>query len=112
MYYIEKHIEVSFAHQLDLPYESRCTTLHGHNAMITIFCKSEKLNAEGMVVDFQHVKRIVKKNMDHCNLSETLPFQPTAENIAYWLCTQIPCCYKVVVQESEGNIAIYEKDEL
>ena len=35
---------------------------------------------------------------------------PTAENIARWVCKQIPQCYKVEVQESEGNIVIYEKD--
>ena len=33
-----------------------------------------------------------------------------AENIARWVCKQIPQCYKVEVQESEGNIVIYEKD--
>ena len=26
------------------------------------------------------------------------------------VCKQIPQCYKVEVQESEGNIVIYEKD--
>jgi 6-pyruvoyltetrahydropterin/6-carboxytetrahydropterin synthase len=36
---------------------------------------------------------------------------PTAENIARWVSEQIPHCYKVSVQESEGNIAIYEKDD-
>ncbi len=41
-----------------------------------------------------------------------LPYRskPTAENIARWVCKQIPQCYKVEVQESEGNIVIYEKD--
>jgi 6-pyruvoyltetrahydropterin/6-carboxytetrahydropterin synthase len=32
------------------------------------------------------------------------------QNIARWVCKQIPQCYKVEVQESEGNIVIYEKD--
>ena len=63
-----------------------------------------------MVIDFSHIKRIVKDQLDHRNLNEVLPFNPTAENIARWICDQLPCCYKVEVQESEGNTAIYEKD--
>ena len=26
------------------------------------------------------------------------------------ICDQIPHCYKVEVEESEGNVAVYEKD--
>ena len=63
-----------------------------------------------MVIDFSHIKRVVKDQLDHRNLNEVLPFNPTAENIARWICDQLPTCYKVEVQESEGNTAIYEKD--
>lgn len=63
-----------------------------------------------MVVDFTRIKEVVTEKLDHQNLNEVLPFNPTAENIARWVCKQIPQCYKVEVQESEGNIVIYEKD--
>lgn len=53
---------------------------------------------------------MVKDKLDHTTLNEVLPFNPTAENIAYWICQQVPNCFKVEVQESEGNIAVYEKD--
>jgi 6-pyruvoyltetrahydropterin/6-carboxytetrahydropterin synthase len=43
-------------------------------------------------------------------LNDTLDFNPTAENIARWICDNINNCYRVEVQESEGNIAAYEKD--
>jgi 6-pyruvoyltetrahydropterin/6-carboxytetrahydropterin synthase len=62
-----------------------------------------------MVVDFSEVKRRVKKVLDHQDLNEVLPFNPTAENIARWIADRIPFCYRVSVQESEGNKAIYEK---
>ena len=40
---------------------------------------------------------------------EGKPLNPTAENIAYWLCHKIPNCVEVSVQESEGNVAVYAK---
>ena len=68
------------------------------------------MNEDGMVTDFSHIKQLVKDRLDHKNLNEVLPFNPTAENIARWVCEQVPHCFKVEVQESEGNTAIYEKD--
>ena len=111
MYTITKRLEISAAHRLNLSYESKCEQLHGHNWIITIHCKAKELNADGMVVDFTHIKRMVHDRLDHCNLNEVLPFNPTAENIARWICEQIPTCYKVEVQESEHNTASYEVDE-
>ena len=110
MYTVIKRIEISAAHRLNLSYRSKCEHLHGHNWVITVYCRSKELNAEGMVVDFSHIKQAIKAKLDHQVLNEVLPFNPTAENIARWACEQIPCCFKVEVQESEGNIAIYEKD--
>ena len=63
-----------------------------------------------MVVDFTHIKQTVMDRLDHKNLNEVIPCNPTAENIARWVCDQIPTCFKVEVQESEGNMAVYEKD--
>jgi 6-pyruvoyltetrahydropterin/6-carboxytetrahydropterin synthase len=110
MYYIQKKFEISASHHLELDYESKCSQLHGHNWVITIFCRAEELNQNGMVVDFTEIKRKIKQPLDHRNLNEVLPFNPTAENIARWCVEQIPQCYKAIVQESEGNIAAYEEE--
>ena len=110
MYIVKKRIEISAAHSLRLSYQSKCENLHGHNWIITVYCRSMELNEDGMVIDFTHIKKAITSRLDHQNLNEVLPFNPTAENIARWVCEQLPCCYKVEVQESENNIAIYEKD--
>ena len=110
MYYVEKRIEVAMAHRLCLTYESKCSQLHGHNAIVTVYCKSETLNENGMVVDFSTVKDIVKGLLDHQYVNDKVDFNPTAENLARWICEQVPNCYKVTFQESRDNIATYEKE--
>lgn len=102
-------MEIAGCHHLNLSYESKCENLHGHNWIVTVFCKAENLNYDGMVIDFKHVKNKIHGFLDHGNFNELLPFNPTAENIAKWIVEQIPMCYKAIVQESEGNTAIYEK---
>lgn len=103
-------MEISAAHRLNLSYESKCQNLHGHNWHVTIYCKAKELNQDGMVCDFTHIKKAIHEKLDHQYLNDILPFNPTAENMARWMCEQIPTCYKVSVQESDGNIAVYEKD--
>ena len=111
MFYVSKRIEIAGAHRLHLNYESKCQNMHGHNWIVTVYCKAEKLDANGMVCDFTHIKRMVHDKLDHKVINDVVKdINPTAENMAKWICQQIPNCYKVSVQESEGNIAIYEED--
>lgn len=111
MYYITKRFELAGCHRLELSYESKCSRLHGHNWIITVHCKARSLNRDGMVTDFSHIKEEISSRLDHGNFNELLPFNPTAENIARWICDHIEGCWRVDVQESEGNIASYVKDD-
>jgi len=98
-------MEVAGCHQLSLPYESKCSRLHGHNWTITVFLASREVNAEGMVIDFKRVKEKVHDYLDHGNFNDLLPFNPTAENIAAWVVEEFPQWYKAIVEESNGNVA-------
>ena len=111
MYYVSKRMEIAGAHKLTLDYESKCQNLHGHNWIVTAYCKAYDLNSNGMILDFKHIKNKISDKLDHQYINEVVEFNPTAENMAKWICDQIPYCYKVSVQESEGNIAIYEKED-
>ena len=130
MYSITKRIEIAGAHKLNLPYDSPCKRLHGHNWIIEVEVKGRILNQEGMLVDFSVIKKVVNE-LDHKNLSELIEQNPTAEKIAEWICNKIqslinidemswrelatmkdpddviPIVSKVTVQESEGNKACY-----
>jgi 6-pyruvoyltetrahydropterin/6-carboxytetrahydropterin synthase len=109
MFYVSKRIEVAASHKLNLPYESKCNNLHGHNFIITVHLKSQELNNNGMIFDFAEIKQKITDTFDHKNLNDIME-KPTAENIAKAICDMFTNCYKVEVQESVGNIAIYERD--
>ena len=109
MYYVQKTLTISAAHNLMLSYESKCENLHGHNWVITVYCKAKTLNQDGMVTDFTHIKRIVKDKFDHQYINKVLDVNPSAENMARWICDNVENCYKVSVQEAGGNS--YERDE-
>jgi len=109
MFRVTKRMEVAGAHHLNLPYESPCTYPHGHNWVIeiTMECDDDSLSDYGMVYDFALIKREIHGRLDHRTINEYVE-QPTAENIAKWICDLLgEACTQVMVQESEGNRAWY-----
>lgn len=128
MFEIKKTFTISASHQLNLPYESKCKDRHGHNFRITIYCRSSELDENGMVIDFVEIKKKIENKLDHTVLNDVLglgtdmvknspaadcpeveivQLNPTAERIAEWICMQIDKCYRVEVEEVEGNVATY-----
>ena len=65
MFIVKKRMEIAGAHRLNLNYESKCANLHGHNWIVTVWCKSQTLDANGMVMDFTHIKRQVQDKLVH-----------------------------------------------
>lgn len=84
---IYKIVNFSSAHKLNLPYESRCNTLHGHNYKSELWIEG-KLDENGMVIDFHDLKKVIK-NIDHINLNDKFEWQTTAENLSKYLLNQI-----------------------
>ena len=78
MYYISKKFCFAASHHLVVDYPTKCARPHGHNYEVDVFCKAETLDANGMVVDFKVIKERITDRLDHRNLNEVLPFNPTA----------------------------------
>lgn len=121
MFTVTKRMEISASHSLKLPYDSPCKRTHGHNWIITVEVSAEELDEGGMVIDFSTIKEVVQR-LDHRDLNKTLlGINPTAENIAKWICDEVQKALdthrdedsnesrvsKVTVQETENNIASY-----
>lgn len=110
MYEVRKRLEISAAHKLNLNYESKCAGLHGHNWIIDVYLRSETLDENGMVMDFTHIKNKIIDKFDHKVINEVVDFNPTAENLAKFICDELePYCCRVDVQESIDNVASYIK---
>lgn len=112
------------AHQLNLSYESKCENLHGHSYKCAITITSDKLNQDGMIVDFVEFKKIIKEKiedrLDHKFLNEIFgEVNSTAEYMSKWICDEINTglaekgidakCTKVELNETAKNMAIYEE---
>lgn len=114
MYRLEKTVRIAASHQLRLPYDSKCNTLHGHNYTITVYISTTDLNADKMILDFSEITKVVKV-LDHTHLNDFLD-SPTAEGIAKYIHHKITLvlasvsatCDKVKIEESEGSVVTYE----
>lgn len=108
MYEVIKRLEISAAHRLELNYESKCSNLHGHNWIVTVYLKSETLNENGMIMDFTEIKKRISDKLDHKVINDEVEFNPTAENMARFIVEELaPHCYRAEVEESENNKAVY-----
>ena len=89
MYFLEKEFHFDSAHNLE-DYQGDCANLHGHRWILKVVLSSEKLNKQGMVIDFKDLKKIIEPLLpDHKYLNDFYDFNPTAENLAKHLFEQI-----------------------
>jgi len=120
MYRITVLSHFSGAHRLR-HLHGKCEELHGHNWKIEISVVSNRLNKEGVVIDFNILKQKMEKvlkTLDHTFLNN-LPYfsgrEPSSENIAKYIFDRLkaelkgyPAILKeVTAWESETSCATY-----
>ena len=142
MYFLTTEAAFDSAHFLS-GYEGKCSNIHGHRWRIEAKVTGElctDTQHRGMVADFGDIKRDLRgiaDSLDHTFIYEDgslkpstvaaledegfslyrLPFRPTAENLARYICTLMDECGKahgyevhsVTVWETPGNCAEYVK---
>ncbi len=90
MYELMIESKFSAAHQLR-GYQGACERLHGHNWRVTVAVTAERLNEQGLAIDFQELKKALREvldQLDHTLLNEIFPFtqiNPSSENLAKWI---------------------------
>src|SRR3989338_3700735 len=68
MFRVGREINFSYGHRL-MDYDGKCAHLHGHNGRVLIEISSEKLNHQGMVMDFYKIRETIgvwiQEPLDH-----------------------------------------------
>ncbi len=90
MYELVVESRFAAAHQLR-GYKGKCENLHGHNWRVTVAVTAERLNDQGLAIDFSDVKKALRDALDqleHTFLNDIFPFtqiNPSSENVAKWI---------------------------
>jgi 6-pyruvoyltetrahydropterin/6-carboxytetrahydropterin synthase len=107
-------------------HSGRCAQLHGHNYRVVIAVTAQRLNEQGMVIDFADLKAVCHDaidGLDHTVLNDLPVFRetnPTAEAVAHHLYQAIAgelqsaaegriALDRVTVYESESSYATYRR---
>jgi len=120
MYELKIVSQFAAAHQLR-GFHGGCENLHGHNWTVEVFVSGEKLEEDGLLLDFRVIKEkteILLDGLDHKFLNELEPFttlNPSSENIARHLFESLSRqlnnekvkLSKVTVWESESACASF-----
>jgi 6-pyruvoyltetrahydropterin/6-carboxytetrahydropterin synthase len=103
-------------------YHGKCEKLHGHNYVVAVTARGERLGEGGMLVDFEVLKTALRKitsELDHTNLNDHPEFgdgSPSAERIAKHIFdgmkTRLPGVKISLVEvfETETNCASYSEE--
>jgi 6-pyruvoyltetrahydropterin/6-carboxytetrahydropterin synthase len=87
---VSKDFAFSASHVLDgLPDGHQCGRPHGHNYAVRIELGSETLDQTGFVLDYGDLRPValmIDSTLDHRHLNDVFDFNPTAENMARYLC--------------------------
>ena len=131
MFSVTQELPFCYGHRL-LGHPGKCARLHGHNGLVRITLRSEALDRQGMVADFEAIEQSVRswldETLDHRLLLQrddpvalllrgageafvSLDFHPTAENLARMIFDHARRAGFPVVEvqlvEQQGSMAAY-----
>ena len=134
MFSITQELHFCYGHRL-LGHTGKCGRLHGHNGVARITLRAARLDAQGMVADFDAIERSLRsfldESIDHRLLLHArdplcaalraageefvaVEFNPTAENIAKLIFDHAQRAgfpvSEVQLVEQEGSIASYSAE--
>ncbi|MCD6104169.1 MAG: 6-carboxytetrahydropterin synthase QueD [Thermosipho sp. (in: Bacteria)] len=121
MLFVSKEFSFDAAHNL-VKYHGNCEKLHGHTYKLVVTVAGKK-DDEGMVIDFNELKRVVKNYvlniLDHSYINDILE-QPSAENIAEWIWNKISdklqtdryFLYEIRLYETPTSYVTLRRDDL
>ncbi len=106
MYKLVVKVKFSSAHFLE-SYKGLPEPIHGHNYLLEVYIKSEKLNNEDISHDFLEVEAFLKSIVpDRKFLNEVYDFNPSCENLAKYFYNEIkkkyPNLEKVILWETDS----------
>lgn len=133
-YTIKKTFHIGMGHILEDAYTKKCCNLHGHTYTVDIELGGERLNKDGMLVDYTYIKEVFKRRIedtfDHATMVPpkwqerlkdipgvvNVEFNPTAENIAEFFFHLLEEDFSkdnyelisVSVKETDTNFACYK----
>jgi 6-pyruvoyltetrahydropterin/6-carboxytetrahydropterin synthase len=121
---IGKRFTFEAGHRLpSLPPEHKCSQQHGHSYEVEVILTADTLVPPGFITDFAELTpfaEFLKNELDHKNLPEVLPVEPTSELLALYLAQwfvdnlqpHIPGRLKAVcVRETASSWARFDVEE-
>lgn len=95
-------------------YDGPCKRLHGHNYLVQVTLAGRPQPKDGMIRDFDEVKRTVwaevLSKLDHHHLNDIVE-NPTAENLVLWvwerLAPMLPGLKELKIWETEEYCVTY-----
>jgi len=118
---IRKQFKFEAAHVLP-HHAGKCSRLHGHSYRLDVAFEGPLQTegpAQGMVVDFDLISRVVKtgviEELDHRSLNEVIP-NPTSENLALWIwrriAPELPGLAELTLWETATSSAILRRSDM
>ena len=97
-------------------YHGKCENVHGHNYRVQITVAGEKLDENGLLVDFIELKGLMSRvvdYLDHRFINDLPPFDvlnPSAENLAKYFHDEVSSGFQANLRVRISEVKVWETD--